>query len=155
VGFGAPGSRGWMSSVKESDYTKPLPRPDRDSAPYWEYLAAHELRAQRCLQCAEYRWPARELCSKCCSLEYEWALLSGRGALLSWTVVHHLTAPGFKDEVPYNVGIVQLEESPELVVVGNVVCDYTLLRGGLPVRAGYDDVVEGVTLLRWIPSTTA
>jgi uncharacterized protein len=141
-----------MSNDMESGYRKPLPRPDRDSAPYWEYLAAHELRAQRCVECAEYRWPAREVCSSCSSLEYEWALLSGRGMLLSWTVVHHLTAPGFQDDIPYNVGVVQMDESPELVLIGNVLGDNGLLRGGLPVRAGFDDVVGGVSLLRWIPT---
>lgn len=144
-----------MSTVKESAYTKPLPRPDRDSAPYWEYLAAHELRAQQCLECAEYRWPAREVCSNCSSLNYEWAVMSGRGTLVSWTVVHHLTAPGFGDEGPYNVGVVQLEDSPELVVIGNVKCDNDVLRGGLPVRADFDDVTDGVTLLRWVPTDAA
>jgi uncharacterized OB-fold protein len=64
--------------------------------------------------------------------------------------VHHVTAPGFESGGPYNVGVVQLEESPELVVIGNVTCDNTVLSGGLPVHAGFDDVAEGVTLLRWI-----
>ena len=144
-----------MSKDVETDYMKPLPRPDRDSAPYWDYLAGHELRAQRCAECGEYRWPAREVCGECSCLEYEWALLSGQGTLLSWTVVHHQTAPGFKEEIPYNVGIVQLDESPELVLVGNVLAENDSLRGGLRVQAGFDDVVEGVSLVRWIPTESA
>ena len=144
-----------MSNDEKLVYAKPLPRPDRDSAPYWKYLTAHELRVQQCLECGDYRWPAREVCSSCSSLTYDWVVVSGRGTLVSWTVVHHLTAPGFEADVPYNVGVVQLEESPELVVVGNVQCDNIVLRGGLPVHAGFDDVAEGVTLLRWIPTEAA
>jgi uncharacterized OB-fold protein len=36
---------------------------------------------------------------------------SGRGRVHSWTVAHHPFHPGFKEELPYIVAIVDLEEA--------------------------------------------
>ena len=51
----------------------------------------------------------------CGSDEWEWALATGRGQVYSWTITHRPLDPGFADEVPYAVLVVEMEEGPRLV----------------------------------------
>lgn len=133
-------------------YAKPVPLPDPDSSAYWQALAAHELRVQRCTDCGTYRWPSREICHRCRGTRSEMARMSGSGEVVSWTFVHHATVSGFEDELPYCIGLVRLAESPEVVLVGSIDASSSRLRPGLPVQASYADVAPGVTLLRWVES---
>lgn len=58
------------------------------------------------------------------SREWEWAEASGRGYLVSWVTYHIAYHDYFKDKVPYEVGIIELEEGPRLlagVEFGNTV----------------------------------
>lgn len=101
------------------DLLRPYPMPDRDTGPFWEAQRNHELRLQRCASCLSFRFPVTPLCPECRSFDFEWALCSGRGAVYSYTVVHHQTHPAFP--VPYTIVLVELEEGPRLI---------TQLRGG-------------------------
>ena len=92
---------------------RPYPRPDRDTAPYWEAQRRHELRYQRCSDCGESRFPITPVCPACRSFEFEWTSSSGRGTIYSYTVVHHQTHPAFA--VPYTIVLVEMEEGPRVV----------------------------------------
>ncbi len=93
---------------------KPLPRPNEDTAPYWEATQKGELRMQRCGDCNHVRFPPALLCPRCLSEKFEWAKLSGRGVVFSWIIVHQSQHPAFNADTPYNVTIVQLDEGPRL-----------------------------------------
>lgn len=82
------------------------------------------------------------MCPNCNSFEYEWARMSGRATLYSFTIVHRPTLPAFEDRVPYNVAVVQLEEGPYLV--SNIVdCRAAELRIGMPLDVVFsDDVIS-------------
>jgi uncharacterized OB-fold protein len=80
------------------------------------------------------------------------AFASGQGKVVTWTLVHHATVSGFADELPYCIGLVQLKESADVVLVGAIDVDPSRLRAGTSVRAFYDDVTPDVTLLRWTES---
>jgi uncharacterized OB-fold protein len=133
-----------------ADYAKPLPYADAESRPYWEYCRKHELRMQRCAECKELRFPPRPMCPHCNSMKDEWALMSGRGTIYSWIVVHPPVLPAFADAAPFSVVLVQLDEDPSLRLVGSVV-DVPLdeLAAGIPVEVVFDDVTDEVTLPRW------
>ena len=92
---------------------RPYPRPDRDSAPFWEAQKRHELLFRRCNDCGAFRYPMTLLCLNCRSFEFEWAASSGRGVVYSYTVVHHQTHPAFS--VPYTILLVEMEEGPRVV----------------------------------------
>jgi uncharacterized OB-fold protein len=126
--------------------TRPLPHPDRDSAPWWESLARHELLFPRCRTCGTWRFPPRAICNRCTSFDVEWAPPSGRGTVAWWVVNHH----PFTDFVtPYAVVTVRLDEQDDVLVIGSYHGDVASLATGLPVRAVFDDVEPGVTLLAW------
>jgi uncharacterized OB-fold protein len=130
--------------------TRPIPHPDRDSQPWWDALARHELRFQRCAACGAWRWPPRAICNRCGSFDAEWEAVSGRGTVAGWVVNHH----AFSSELPspYAVMLVRLEEQDDCKLVGSFRGHLDALRAGLPVRAVFDDVAEGVTLLAWEPA---
>lgn len=131
---------------------KPLPVPTEDSLPYWEACKRHELRMQKCLRCGHVRFPPSALCPKCTSLETEWALLSGRGEVFTFIIVHQTYHPAFFEETPYNVAIVRLEEGP--AIHSNIVeCAHEDVRVGMPVEVVFEDVNDAVALPKFRPRT--
>ena len=97
---------------------KLVPNPVGLNAEFYAHCAAGELRFQRCTACSTWRHPPRVRCSNCGSDQWEWALASGRGRVYSWTITHRPIDPGFADELPYAVLVVEMEEGPR--VVGNL-----------------------------------
>ena len=73
-----------------------------------------ELWIQRCLACQEAFFYPREICPRCSSSSVEWFECSGRATLYSY-VIEHRPAPGFADDVPYVVALVELEEGPRMM----------------------------------------
>jgi len=76
---------------------------------FWQGLAAGRFETTRCDDCGRLTFPPKPFCSHCWSQRVAWVLLSGGGKLYSQTVVHAAPA-AFQDEVPYRVGIVDLNE---------------------------------------------
>lgn len=132
-------------------YTKPLPTPDVWSQPFWEAARHHELRMQRCAGCGHVRFPPGPACPRCLSAEASWDLMSGRGRVWSWTVFHQLYYAGFKDELPYNVALIELEEGPRLysnlVGIANAA-----IREGLPVVVTFEPATDEYTIPRFRPA---
>jgi uncharacterized OB-fold protein len=93
---------------------KPLPAPTPETQPYWDGCAAGELRIQRCLDCAEPYFYPRPVCPSCGSGHVEWFTASGRATLYSY-VINHQPAPGFEDDAPYAIAVVQLAEGPRMM----------------------------------------
>lgn len=129
---------------------RPLPDTTGEMAPFWEAARRHHLVVERCMGCGTFRFPARDLCSRCLSREAEWAPVSGRGAIFSFAVMHQIYHPAFADAVPYAVVVVELEEGVRLV--SNVVdCPLDALRIGLPVEVVFEAVTPEVTLPKFRP----
>ena len=90
------------------------------------------------------------MCPKCLALEHEWTALSGRGTIYSFIIVHRPQHPGFFNDVPYNVAIVELDEGIRMHT--NVVeCSNDELRIGLPVEVVFEKVDDEVTLPKFRP----
>jgi len=93
---------------------KDIPIPTPVTQPYWDALDRHELMIQRCAQCSAANFYPRLACPSCGSRRIDWVRASGRASLHSY-VINHVPAPGFEDEVPYVIAIVQLEEGPRMM----------------------------------------
>ena len=118
---------------------RPYPRPDRDSAPFWEAQSRHELLFRRCNDCGASRYPLTLLCLECRSFDFEWVASSGRGTVFSYTVVHHQTHPAFP--VPYTIVLAEMEEGPRVVAQLRVT-DESPVRIGMRVRVEWDDLPQ-------------
>ncbi len=83
------------------------------TAPFLDGTAEGILMIQRCTVCARWAAPGTRLCPHCLG-SMEWEPSRGRGTIFNWAVVHHVTHPGFVDEIPYLIGTVKLDEGPRL-----------------------------------------
>jgi uncharacterized OB-fold protein len=126
--------------------TNPVPQPEisEETEPYWEGCKIGELRVQRCTSCGTLRWYPRPMCSNCSSFDTEWVATSGKGKVVSWTVIHHIFNPAFADKVPYLVVIVELDEGPRFVSnLLNVAPED--VRENMRVEVEFHDV-DGITM---------
>ncbi len=129
---------------------RPLPRITADDAPFWEAARRHELVLQRCGQCRTLRYYPRAVCPECLSSEVRWERMSGRGTVYTFTVTYQNQAPGFRDELPYVLAYVRLDEGPQMLT--NVVgCKPDEVKIGMPVEVTFEDVNEEIAIPRFKP----
>lgn len=128
-----------------AEYKKPLPVIEKWNAPYWQAAKRHEFVAQKCRACGYIHLPPGPVCTNCLSDDQAWVQLSGKGTINSFGVYHQLWHPGFADEIPYNVALIELAEGPQIIsqVVG---CRNEELACGVAVEVTFEDVTPEVTL---------
>jgi len=142
---------------KTTNYEKPLPQIRPDTAPFWEGCKRHELLIQRCSDCGTFRHPPRPMCPECNSLNSEWVKVT-KGTVYSYTVVHDrpmpvLYLPGFANDRPLAIVLVELPEAGNIRMVSNIVdCRSEDLKIGTPVEVVFDDVTEEITLPKFKPT---
>ncbi|MCW2918113.1 MAG: hypothetical protein JWN52_6181 [Actinomycetia bacterium] len=129
---------------------RPRPEPDRDSAPWWEAVRRHELLVQRCAGCGTRRFPARSVCNRCRSREWDWVPSAGTGRVYSWIVNHQVFMPALADEVPLPVLMVRLDDGDDIYMYGNLIGENEIVPD-LPVEAVFTDVDDDFTLVQWRP----
>ena len=130
---------------------KPLPKINADTRAFWEGCREHELRIQKCVDCRHLRWPPAFLCPHCLSQRTNWVTASGRGSVYSYTVYHAAFDPAFREDLPYVVALVALEEGPHLLT--NIVgCDPSAVSCEMAVEVVWDDVTETVSLPKFRPA---
>jgi hypothetical protein len=91
---------------------EPVPTPE--SAPYWEGAAAGELRLPFCTDCGRFFFYPRTICPRCSGSAIEWRTASGRARLASF-VISARPIPGVREEAPFVIALVELEEGPRLM----------------------------------------
>ena len=140
-----------------TEYKKPLPRPihAKLSAPFWEGAKRHELMMPRCINCDKFHFYPREECPRCFSQKIEWAKVSGRGRLHTYTIVHQTAQAVFQEDAPHVYAVVQLDEGPRMI--SNVVDSQMKpflegLQVDMPLVAVYDDVTPEWTLVKFKPA---
>jgi uncharacterized protein len=131
-----------------SEYNKPLPTITDENRGFWEGAKRGRICMQRCRDCGHVRYPISHVCPQCLSYSFEWTDLSGRGVVFSYVVFHQLYNPAFKDDIPYNVAMIQLEEGPRMY--SNIVgVDNDAVKVGDKVEAVFDPVTPEVTIPRF------
>ncbi len=81
---------------------------------FYRFIGEGKLMAAKCNRCGESMLPPRPFCKKCCSKDLRLVELKGKGKLLSYTVIH-VAPKQFEKLAPYAVGIVKLQEGPQLL----------------------------------------
>ena len=136
--------------MAESTYKKPIPRVDEETRGYWEACRRHELVLQRCGACNTLRYYPRAVCPECLSDEVRWERMTGRGTVYTFTVTYQNQAPGFRDELPYVLAYVTLDEGPQMLT--NVVdCKPDEVKIGMAVEVTFEDVNEDIAIPRFKP----
>jgi uncharacterized OB-fold protein len=129
--------------------TLPTPEVTPLNEAYWAGLAAGELRFQHCPHCG-HRWlPARRECPACLREGAGWEKAAGTGQVISWVVYHTAYHDAFRDRLPYNVAIVELDEGPRLIT--NILAPHDSIAAGMRVRLEVQSDF-GVDLPRFAPA---
>ena len=77
---------------------------------FWrEIPQRYRLEAKKCNQCGYLSFPPRLICPKCSAKKFIKTNLSGKGKLATFTIIR-VAPEGFGDQIPYAVGIVELDE---------------------------------------------
>ena len=133
-----------------TEYKKPLPVPNLDSQAFWEGCKKHELLIPRCQNCGNYHFYPRFFCPKCLSNKLEWIKSSGKGKIYTFTIIERAGMEAFKEEVPYVLAIVELEEGVRMM--SNIVkCGLDEIEIGMSLEVVFDDVTNEITLPKFKP----
>jgi uncharacterized OB-fold protein len=127
------------------EVSKPIPAITPDMREFFDGARAGRLMVQKCDSCGKLRFPAHDLCSKCNSTDSRWVPVSGRGEVFSFNIMHQLYHPGFANEVPYAVVMVELEEGCKFVsnLLGIKPHD---IKCGMPVAVTFEKLSDEVSM---------
>jgi uncharacterized OB-fold protein len=129
---------------------KPLPQPTPTTQPFWDAAAQRKL-ILPVNAAGEVYWYPRALDPGTLTQPSGWREASGKGTVYAFTVDRRGTAPAFAADAPYVIAIIELDEGPHFTT--NIVgCDIEDVQVGLRVEATYEDVGEGVTLVKFKPA---
>lgn len=118
-----------------TETTKPVPTPNTTTARYWTAAAEGVFLLPTCRTCGRFHHHPRPWCPHCWSTDLDWAEPSGRGTVVTYSVVHQPPSPGF--DVPYVLAVVRLDEGPQLMC--NVVeIDPGEVRCDMPVAVTFE-----------------
>ena len=137
--------------MSQEVYRKPLPVPTPETQFFWDKCKEHELWLQRCQTCQHVFFYPRLHCPQCLSDNVPGFRASGKGTL--WTyMINHRPVPGFEDDAPYAIAVIQLEEGPRMMsnIVGientpeNLVLDMAL-------EVVFEDATEEISIPKFRP----
>lgn len=132
---------------------RPLPKPNPETAHFWDGLREGELRLQRCHTCAHAYFPPRAFCPSCHSRDVDVFAASGRATLHSY-VIHHRDVPGF--DAPYAIAVVELAEGPRIMTnIVDAPQTPEALVLDMPLELVATPVSEEISLPLFRPTTTA
>ncbi len=134
-------------------YQKPIPLKNQDNTPYWEAADRHELVLQKCETCQSYSHPPGPSCAKCGSTELSWESRGSdiSGKIYSYVVSYRPFLPGFQDDLPHIIAVIELEDVPEVKIIGNVLeCSPEEIKIDMPVKMMWQDITEDRALPQWM-----
>jgi uncharacterized OB-fold protein len=122
------------------------PVDDPVAGPFFQAAAEGRLVVQHCNSCDALRWPPLSGCPECRSRDTTWVDVVGSGTIWSFVVYHRAFSASLRDQIPYTVAMVQLDDGPYLIG--------RLVDGDKPPKVGdrvdaafFDD--GGVPSVRW------
>jgi len=124
---------------------KLIPVPTPETAEFWRGCQAGELRIQRCDACGHHQFPPQGFCRHCSSGRLRWVAASGRGTVLSYTIVHWSPNPAYAAEAPYSLALIQLDEGPRML--SNIIgCPPGSIKIGMAVRVEFEQCSPEIRL---------
>ena len=81
---------------------------------FYKFVNERKVMAAKCGKCGRFLLPPKPMCTECLSTDLKWVELKKKGKLLTYTVIH-VSPKQFESMAPYAVGIVKLEDGPNLL----------------------------------------
>lgn len=136
---------------------KPLPEITEDKKPFWEAALRNELVLMKCSECGRYRHPLyggdSYMCPGCNTTKPpQWVKSSGRGKIITWTVVYKAFHPAFTEEVPYVVALAAMDEGVRMMANLRGVKPEDV-KENMPVEVFFEKLSDEITLPQFRPFT--
>jgi uncharacterized protein len=140
-----------------SKVEKPLPEITADKKPFWEAAGRHELFLMKCVNCGQYRHPLYAgdsfMCPHCNTTKPpEWVKATGKGKILTWTVIYRAFHPAFAEEVPYIAAIATLDEGVRMTANLRGVKPEDV-KGDMEVEVFFEKLTEDINLPQFRPKS--
>ena len=119
---------------------------------YQKNIEMGKFRAFKCKGCGAVIAPPSGACYKCGETEMEWTEVSGKGTLVSFTVIH-VAPEEFQEEAPYYIAIVELEEGTRVSarLLGYDPLQPEKMKIGIPLQMVYLKGISGKAYLAFQP----
>ncbi|KMK65105.1 Zn-ribbon domain-containing OB-fold protein [Puniceibacterium sp. IMCC21224] len=104
-----------MTPSETSRLLRPEPNITNLSAPFWDLANDRTLATPKCSNCGDRHFPPGPNCPTCLSKDLKWVSVSGHGKLVSWVIFHQVYWDDVRDDVPYLVATVDLDEGIRLL----------------------------------------
>ena len=89
---------------------KPLPKPTAETLPFWQAAAQGKLVFQHCSACNRAQFPPANHCPACGNRSLTWQESAASGSIHSHTTVQRAPTAAFKEDVPYVIALIDLDE---------------------------------------------
>jgi len=93
--------------------SRPTPRPSPTELPFYEACTRGELALQHCEPCDRFLFYPRTHCDHCHNPTLNWQRVSGKGTIVSYTVVRRAVSEAFT--APYVIALIDLVEGPRMM----------------------------------------
>lgn len=125
-------------------------QPTELSQEFWAAAREHRLMVPRCNRTGTYFFPPERCVPGTASTDWSYAPSSGRGTVITFSVVHR--PPSAEFDNPYVLAVVTVEEGWRYLT--NIVgCDPADVHIGMPVEVRFVDIANA-TLPAFAPTTT-
>lgn len=79
-----------------------------------DYLEKGQVMAVKCKHCSTKYFPPQVDCPRCIKADMEWFSISGRGKLVTFSVVSYGPA-GFEEQAPYTIAVTVFEDGIQVL----------------------------------------
>ena len=137
--------------LEQPFFPEGMSQPDPDdpiNRGFWQAAAEGRLVVQTCNACAVPQYPPELNCHACYGFDMGWTQISGRGTVWTWVEVVHPAHPALREFGPYFVALVELDEMPQIKLMGAVV-EAESLQIGDRVRVVFERTADDLTQPRW------
>lgn len=118
------------------EHSKLIPVPTIETKPYWDACQQKKLSVQKCEACGHIQFYPRIMCTECSSRNVSWTEVSGEAKVITYTIVHRPILDAYKEEAPYILSILKLNEGPTMMT--NIInCPLNEVHCGMKVEVTF------------------
>ena len=130
---------------------KPAPTPDELTQPFWDACNERRLVVQYCSTDQRYQYPPAAVCEACGSgSNLTWREVSGRGKIVTYTIMHDARQRTFHADQPFNIAIIELEEDSAIKLFSNLPgTPVDEVPVGASVQLEFEEVHTGQLVPEW------
>jgi uncharacterized OB-fold protein len=140
-----------------STVTRPIPVPNEWTKPFWDAAKQGGVALQRCQACGHFQHPPYPTCVTCMAIDLKFEPVRGQGSIYAYTIMYHAGDRRFAEAIPYASIIVELDDAPGALLVGNLLdAPYTEAKVGRRVEVVFEPLNDDITLpqFRLAPSAS-